>query len=52
VATLPGLPDPTDPDPDTLPIQPDKGPVVPTIPPAPEHEHVNPDHREHPRSPI
>lgn len=44
MATLPGMPQTDEPEPDALPFEPDDGNSAPTVPEAPGHEPV-----EHPR---
>jgi hypothetical protein len=51
VATLPGLPDPDDEAPNSLPVQPELSPALPAEPDDDEpHEHGTPDHKDHNRS--
>jgi len=38
MATLPGLPDPDEPEPSTLPVEPEFAPELPDVPATPEHE--------------
>ncbi|MCY7298062.1 MAG: hypothetical protein LH616_02480 [Ilumatobacteraceae bacterium] len=40
MATLPGLPQTDEPEPDALPVEPDDGTRVPGLPDAPGHEPV------------
>jgi hypothetical protein len=40
MATLPGLPDPDEPEPNTLPVEPEFAPQLPDVPATPEHERV------------
>jgi hypothetical protein len=40
MATLPGLPDPDEPEPSTLPVEPEFAPELPDVPATPEHERV------------
>ncbi len=45
MATLPGLPQTDEPEPDALPVEPDDGTTLPVLPGSPGHEPV-----EHPRT--
>lgn len=40
MATLPGLPQTDEPEPDALPVEPDDGTGLPVAPPEPGHEPV------------
>jgi hypothetical protein len=42
MATLPGLPQTDEPEPDALPVEPDDGTTVPGAPAPPGHEPVEP----------
>jgi hypothetical protein len=42
MATLPGLPQTDEPEPDALPVEPDDGSAVPPMPEAPGHRPVTP----------
>lgn len=42
MATLPGLPQTDEPEPDALPVEPDDGTTLPLDPEAPGHEPVEP----------
>ena len=42
MATLPGLPQTDEPEPDALPVEPDDGATLPGAPAAPGHEPVDP----------
>jgi hypothetical protein len=42
MATLPGLPQTDEPEPDALPVEPDDGTTVPELEDAPGHEPVEP----------
>ena len=42
MATLPGLPQTDEPEPDALPVEPDDGTGVPAVPEEPGHEPVEP----------
>jgi hypothetical protein len=44
MATLPGLPDPDEPEPNTLPVEPEFAPQLPDLPADPEDE---PGHEPH-----
>lgn len=44
MATLPGMPQTDEPEPDALPVEPDNGGGLPPVPEVPGHEPV-----EHPR---
>jgi hypothetical protein len=47
---LPGMPHPRDPDADSLPVEPDKGPLPPELPPLPEEESAGHPAHPHPIS--
>jgi hypothetical protein len=42
MATLPGLPQTDEPEPDALPVEPDDGTTLPGAPPEPGHVPVDP----------
>ncbi|MEO5844733.1 MAG: hypothetical protein ABIQ33_07815 [Caldimonas sp.] len=42
MATLPGLPQTDEPEPDALPVEPDDGAQLPRVPESPGHEPVEP----------
>jgi hypothetical protein len=42
MATLPGLPQTDEPEPDALPVEPDDGAKLPAVPTGPGHEPVDP----------
>jgi hypothetical protein len=42
MATLPGLPQTDEPEPDALPVEPDDGASVPALPDLPGHQPVEP----------
>ena len=42
MATLPGLPQTDEPEPDALPVEPDDGNRLPVVPEAPGHHPVTP----------
>jgi hypothetical protein len=42
MATLPGLPQTDEPEPDALPVEPDDGAKLPAVPTSPGHEPVDP----------
>jgi len=42
MATLPGLPQTEEPEPDALPVEPDDGTTIPGAPPEPGHVPVDP----------
>jgi hypothetical protein len=42
MATLPGLPQTDEPEPDALPVEPDDGAKLPGVPTSPGHEPVDP----------